>query len=397
MVAQRVGKVGGISGGKPTGGVPRAEVTAGDVEAALAESTRISALRVAGITDAMIAKVLHLKVGAVERVGPAPAASPASPPPSAPTGVLASASPNVPPGAAASPSKPAAVSESPSALAELLGGATERGTYTETMKLMRETASTDLLSSFLQEQLEEKRLSNRQHRLEIERLERGGATPGRGDGDGGTVAILLPNGQLIHAAARDADAVRASFGRAEREDRVAVLERELQIERDKGRESRMESLLRDMERRHAEELRGLEGRLARHKTQDDIELDGLARSTSLKYDTQSRLLSEGAERVKDAPHLGAKLERIADQVIGSAEFQRRVRAIVAEPGDMEGEVVEPSLEHLKEVAAELEGIASAGQSDTAGRRPGRLIPGEWISQAPADSHDPEASHRVDDE
>jgi hypothetical protein len=327
----------------------RREITDDDRAVAARSADRILGLHRLAVSPSEIARLTRTPVGAVEEIIRAPS----------PQGIEPLA---VPAGTLLDRPTSKGTTEDSTALAELLGGSTEKGAYADTMRVMRETASTDLLSSFLREQLEEKRLANRQHRLEIERLERGG-TPATGDvSTTGTVAILLPNGQLIHASAGDADAIRSSFARNEREDEVAKLRGELQAERDKNREDRWSATVRDLDRKHSEELRALESRLSHKKTLDDIDTDSYAATAATKARAQARVMDEVGDTLHERPHLGRELGELAHDLrpVVSPAVQSRVRTLLAGPAN-QGELVEQTPEEMDRALAELQASARAAE------------------------------------
>jgi hypothetical protein len=336
-----------------------------------------------GESIAEIGKSFHVPSAALERAlavaaspSSAPPVTPASPPPP-PAGVTTGRAAALKTGP--DPDEPGAAVD---AISDLLGGGSTGSEYDRTLKLMQQSEVTDLRVAYLKAKLEETQLANAERRARLER---------RAPGDGGADRDRS-RGDIYDTIKNNRDEelrrqyVEAEIQRIRSGGSAGGESEKLRLENDALRsELRDKRLLDSLDSRLTplvDRLRKLEERPDGRRTEADVHLDSLARAEALKYDAQGRLVSEGTARLQSAPHLGTKLEKIADQVIGSSEFQKRLRTIIAEPSDMEGEVVEPSPEHIMQVARELEGIASDGQSAVAERRPSRLVPGSWLPKAP---------------
>jgi hypothetical protein len=157
--------------------------------------------------------------------------------------------------------------------------------------------------------------------------------------------------------------------------------------------------IRDLERRlaakdrelleasHRTELAAIEARfdqklaaLSSKRSLADVQLSATEGKAQLQLDSASRAIGMLADEVKSRPRTIHKLaEGISPELARTgAQFVRQQLAVLPEN---QGELIEPSPEHLREVAAELEGIASDGQSAAAERRPSRLVPGSWLPKA----------------
>jgi hypothetical protein len=248
----------------------------------------------------------------------------------------------------------------------------------EYANLIAKAEGSEMFTAYAKDKREERRLKLEQMRLDVEERKRrlsSGGDSGRDGGADRTVAILLPNGQMIHAALGDADAIRASFTRGEREDRVAVLERELQAERDKYRESRWESAMKEMQRGHSEEIRALRGEIrAGTPTPAATDARRYGDKASMQMEAATTLIREVGDRIHESPRLGGKLGRVIEQAVESPEAQERVKAVLRAgvPG-LEGELVEQSPEQMQQALDQLE--AAERLARVSEDAPRRTIPG----------------------
>lgn len=315
-----------------------------DMAKAGQHADRIRALRAVGLSDSQIGRALNLKIEAVGSVRGAPSAG-------------------------ATADRPRPTSETSTAiredLLELLGGGSESRTEAKrVLDSLAERELTSMMSERLKLDLEAKRLEIAERRKALE----GGTTGhGGGTGAGDLVTVLLPNGRTVRTTEADADGLRASFARAERDDEVSRLRSELQAEKDRNRDQAWDRKFDAMQQRHTEEMRSLEGRLKPHLTAESIALDAEARAVGLKYDTQGRLMGTVADRADKAPTLlqlantprGKRLLEIADRRIERLQQEEGVPH--QGEGDTGGEWVEPTDAKLQQAAALLERAASADE------------------------------------
>lgn len=314
---------------------------------------RIRPASAAGLTAAQISRALGHPLGAVELV-------------------LASAADS---GTDAKDDETAGDETSSSAgFAEVLGAG--RPSKTGTSKLLSTLAEdqlADIQARYAKARLEDLELSIAERRARLESHD----TPST-SGNPGTVAVLLPNGQLIHTSLQDADAVRATFARGEREDRVAQLERELAAEREKGREDRFTRTVQELDRKHVEELRSLEARLTHRRSESDIELDRYAAQSANKSHMESRFYGEVADAVHDRPRVARELGDLLHDVRPALTpaLQQKAREALATTGDRYGTPIEQSYEHLAESARRLEAGLTPSERDAVGALEGmsRTIP-----------------------
>lgn len=217
----------------------------------------------------------------------------------------------------------------------------------------------------------------------------------------GAASAAAPADALSRAMASQRDALAHRLEMAQAEAAIAELERKARgetadtVRHDDPEKAELRSRiaalsdqirkdeLAAIEQRHTEAMRSLEARLTHRKTAEDVELDALARSESIRYDSQGRLMNTLTTRIDRSPTLqqlaatprGAKLLGLAD---------RRFEQLVGDGGSA-GTGVPPTDAEMTEAAAIMDGESRRAGAD---RPPLPERPRVTVPRPPAD--DPEA-------
>lgn len=128
-----------------------------------------------------------------------------------------------------------------------------------------------------------------------------------------------------------------------------------------------------------ERIRSIESHQT-HRTLEDIDVSSAAGKSQLQYQVATQGIAELSDRVKTAPHVLTKLDKVVDMALTSPGFQSRVRETFAAPGDLTGTIVEQSPEEMARAAAQLERVVERGRvMDAVGTTPPKRhawVPGE---------------------